>query len=317
MFIKIGHFIKVVCASCLMLALLSACAAGVRNDVSQADNSTEATVSGEETDDRTTGTSADAETTQDNSTEATASEKETDDSTTGTSADAEVTQDSSTEDTVSEKETEKTADGDLNARKIFASTLRNLLYSNILPDGEQAELSADAYSKFAVADVDADGKEELVLLYNPGVTASELGYIIGYDTQAKDIRIELTEFPAFTFLENGNLKALSSHNQSMGEMWPYALYQYLPESDSYKLSGYVHSEDKNIFELNEVAERYPSEADKSGTGTVYYVGTDTWGTTPIDETDYLAWLKENQGNASELEIEYLSLSEENILSIEK
>ena len=213
-------------------------------------------------------------------------------------------------------ETVKPVERDMDARRIYAATLRNLLYSNILPDGKQAEMPAGTSSQFAVADVDADGKEELVLLYDSGVMANAVGYIIGYDTQAENIYLQLEEFPAFAFLKNGNLKALSSHNQTWGEMWPYSLYQYLPESDSYKLSGYVYSEDKNMFERNGAAKRYPSSVDVSGTGTVYYVGADDWGTTPIDEGDYLAWLEENQGNIAELEIEYLPFTEENILAIE-
>ena len=214
-------------------------------------------------------------------------------------------------------ETVKPVERDMDARRIYAATLRNLLYSNILPDGKQAEMPAGTSSQFAVADVDADGKEELVLLYDSGVMANAVGYIIGYDTETKNIYLQLEEFPAFAFLKNGNLKALSSHNQTWGEMWPYSLYQYLPESDSYKLSGYVHSEDKNVFELNGATERYPNNADVSGTGTVYYVGVDHWGTTPIDEVDYLAWLEANQGNTAELEIDYLPFTEENILEIEQ
>ena len=96
-------------------------------------------------------------------------------------------------------------------------------------------MSAGLSSQFAVADVDADGKEELVLLYDPGVTASAMGYIIGHDAEAKNIYIQRKEFHAFVFWQNGNLKALSSHNQTYGEMWPYALYRYLPECDAYEL----------------------------------------------------------------------------------
>lgn len=213
-------------------------------------------------------------------------------------------------------ETVKLVERDMDARKIYAATLQNLLYSNILPDGKQAEMPVGTSSQFAVADVDADGKEELVLLYDSGVIANAAGYIIGYDTETGDIYIQLEEFPFFSFLENGNLKALSSHNQTYGEMWPYILYQYLPESDSYKLAGYAHAEDKATFEANGVPERYPDAADISDTGTVYYVGSDAWGTNPIDEADYTIWLEENHGNTSELEIEYLLLTEENILTCE-
>ena len=212
-------------------------------------------------------------------------------------------------------EISKPVEQDMDARKIYAATLRNLLYSQILPDGEQTEMPVGISSQFAIADVDADGKEELVLLYDPGVTANSVGYIIGYDAETKNIYLQLEEFPAFTFLENSNLKALSSHNQTWGEMWPYTLYQYLTESDTYKLVGYVYAEDKAIFDANGVLERYPSKVDISNAGIIYYVGTDTWGTFPIDEADYLKWLKANHGDATELEIEYLPLTEESILTI--
>jgi len=86
-----------------------------------------------------------------------------------------------------------------------------------------------------MSDVDADGKEKLMLLYDPGVMASAMGYIIGHDAEAKNIYIQRKEFHAFVFWQNGNLKALSSHNQTYGEMWPYALYRYLPEWGAYEL----------------------------------------------------------------------------------
>ena len=81
------------------------------------------------------------------------------------------------------------------------------------------------------------------------------------------------------------------------------------------MAGYVHSEDQAIFDANGVPERYPTAADRSHTGTVYYVGINAWGTNPIDEADYLAWLEENHGNAQKLEIEYLPLTEENIFIV--
>lgn len=201
---------------------------------------------------------------------------------------------------------------DMEVRKIYAATLRNLLYSSILPDGNIAEFAAGAYSQFAVYDVDCDGREELVLFYDPGITAAARGYIIDYDKDTEKIYIQLEEFPAFTFLNNGNLKALSSHNQSYGDMWPYTLYQYISESDTYELIGYVHSEDKRILELNGLGGQYPDETDISGAGTVYYVGMDSWGTEPLDEKDYIEWLNTKRSNVEEVEIQFWAFTEENI-----
>ncbi len=202
------------------------------------------------------------------------------------------------------------------AGKLYAAILRNLLYSGLLPDGtalNTASWSAAADgNRFAVADVDGDGGKELVVLCEDSIVAGMSGYIIGYDREADTTYIQLEEFPVFEFLKNGNLKALDSHNQTDGDMWPYSLYRYLPESDSYEFAGHAHAEDRLY-----AGEDYHSEADVSGTGTVYYVGDDGWGTTPIDEADYLAWLAEKGGDSEALEIPYLPLTEENILTVER
>lgn len=78
----------------------------------------------------------------------------------------------------------------------------------------------------------------------------------------------------------------------------------------------MHSEDKWTLESNGKSDQYPDEADTSETRTVYYVGTDGWGTDPMDETDYMEWLNANEGNVEELEIPYLPFTEENIGKME-
>ncbi len=207
---------------------------------------------------------------------------------------------------------------DAETKKYFAQVLRNLLYDDVFPDGKKAEDEGHGVNlEFGVADVDGDKKEELVISYDPGVMAGMRGYIIGYDTEKKEINIQLEEFPLFTFLENGNLKALASHNQTYGEMWPYTLYQYRSQTDSYESVGFVYAEDKAIFEANNISERYPDFADVSKSGTVYYVSESTWGNTPIDETEYLKWLEEKHGNAAEFTIDLQPVTEENILKLEE
>ena len=41
---------------------------------------------------------------------------------------------------------------------------------------------------------------------------------MGYGSNTEETYIQLEEFPYFAFLRNGNLKALSSHNQTYGDM---------------------------------------------------------------------------------------------------
>lgn len=203
----------------------------------------------------------------------------------------------------------------------YADALENLIQNHIFPDGtEAAELSDDmSQNKFALYDVDNDGKEELLLMYTNTYMAGETGYVLGYDETTKKLQTELSEFPLLTFYDNGVAKAEWSHNQGLAgdNFWPYSLYQYAPDSDSYKLVGMVDAWDKNYRETDDQNHPFPSDVDKSGTGFVYYIMKDgQYDTThPVDASEYNQWLDSYIGGASEIQIPYLDLSEENIAQI--
>lgn len=128
-------------------------------------------------------------------------------------------------------------ESDGETRAAFAAVLRNLRENGILPDGraaEGAEHGAGETNRFAVADVDGDGKEELVLCYVEASMAGMSGYVVGYDEESGQIHIQLRDFPSMEFYGSGAVKAMLSHNQSLGELWPYILYTYMPQTDSYQ-----------------------------------------------------------------------------------
>ncbi|MEA4813539.1 MAG: hypothetical protein VB112_01345 [Oscillospiraceae bacterium] len=203
----------------------------------------------------------------------------------------------------------------------YSDALENLTKNNILPDGtDAAELSGDmAQNKFALYDVDNDGKEELILMYTNTYMAGEAGYVFAYDSETKKLKTELSEFPMLTFYDNGIIKAGWSHNQGLAgdNFWPYSLYQYVPETDSYELVGMVDAWDKSFSGTDYQNNSFPSDIDKSGTGFVYYIMEDgKYDTThPVDASEYNAWVSTYIGNASEIEIQYMDLTEENILQI--
>lgn len=202
-------------------------------------------------------------------------------------------------------------------RAAFAAVLRDLRENGTLPDGrvaEGAEQGADSTNSFAVADVDGDGKEELVLYYVDTIMAGMSGYVVGYDEENGRTHIQLRDFPSMEFYGSGAVKALLSHNHSLGALWPYILYTYLPETDSYQEGDMVTSWDE-IRGTGEHGEPFPEEADRSGTGTVYYV--DGWYEgEPMDRADYLAWEREALENSDRLLLDFLPLTEENIASLE-
>ena len=200
----------------------------------------------------------------------------------------------------------------------YADALENLLQNQILPDGTDAEGDM-AQGKFALCDVDNDGKKELLFMNTNTYMAAQAEYVFAYDPEAKKLQTEFSEFPALTFYDNGIIKAEWSHNQGLAgdNFWPYSLYQYVPETDSYGLVGMVDAWDKNCAETDDQNNPFPSEIDKSGTGIVYYIMKDgQYDTThPVDASDYNAWINSYIGNALEIQIQYMDMTEENISQI--
>jgi len=198
----------------------------------------------------------------------------------------------------------------------FSQALENLLTNSILPDGMQSEAQDSATpSRFAVYDVDADGKDELILINNTVTEAGTSGYVFSYEEETGILQTELLEYPALIFYDNGIVMAKWSHNQGLaGDFWPYNLYQYDATIDCYRPCGSVDAWDVKLGETNEQGESFPAEIDKSGTGRVYYivVNRDAENPDAVDEADYTAWINGLIGSAHELQIEYLDLTAENI-----
>ena len=203
----------------------------------------------------------------------------------------------------------------LTPRQAYAQSLELLVEHNILPNGQETGpvVTGDKMdSTFAVADVDGDGREELVLNYVDTFMAGHMGLICEYIPDTGMMRVELTEYPAFTFYDNGCVRAESSHNhtQSM-EVWPHGFYRHDAKTDLYEWVGGVSAWSKKDF-----PEDYPEKADISGTGTVYYVSRGTaYGDDPVDVTVYQQWQEEILGDARQIPLTFLPLDEQNIRQI--
>lgn len=207
---------------------------------------------------------------------------------------------------------------DRQTRAAFVSVLRDLRENGVFPDGraaEGAEHGAGESNSFAVADVDGDGKEELILYYTSTIMAGMSGYVVGYDEDSGQVHVQLRDFPSMEFYGSGAVEAMLSHNQSLGELWPYILYTYLPQTDTYQEENMVTAWDKSRCPTGEHGEPFPDEIDRSGSGTVYYVGGWYEGE-PMDREDYLAWEREALEGSDRLMLDFLPLTEENIASLE-
>ena len=202
-------------------------------------------------------------------------------------------------------------------RSAYVETLEDLFYRSILPDGGEAIFEDMSENTFALADVDGDGREELVLLTQPNIYAGYQGYILDYDQNAGSVYIQFESTPGFTFYRNGALRVDDHHAQGSwtSTFWPHSLYTYQPDTDSYELAGHVDAWEKEISDINpDNLPPFPTEKDVSGAGILYYIEGASRGD-EVDQSVYLEWLEPILGDAQPLELEYLPLTEENISRI--
>lgn len=116
-------------------------------------------------------------------------------------------------------ETETTVQEDRASRiKAYQAALENIYQNHILPDGSELrdDISGEmSGNKFAVYDVDHDGREELVFCYTATSMASMTAKIYDYDEASGELYEELSQFPMLTFYDNATIGAGISHNQAM------------------------------------------------------------------------------------------------------
>lgn len=131
-------------------------------------------------------------------------------------------------------------------RHYYGGILSQIIAAWQFPDGEMDTSALEiGYGEmrdnhFAVTDIDGDGREELIVSYLNASMAGMKEMIYDYDPVLGELKRELTEFPALTYYDNGIIKAEASHNHTCGiDFWPFGLYRYAPESDTYVRIGYV------------------------------------------------------------------------------
>ena len=198
----------------------------------------------------------------------------------------------------------------------YFAVLNTLFYEHMFPDGTPYDPFMDGTGdQFALVDLHGDGTEELILLATNSYTAGQAGYVLSWDEKTSTARIELCEYPSFTFYDNGYMQAWASHNQGLaGEMlWPYTLYRYDTETRTYQPVAMVDAWD------NMLGDRYydmffPANVDRSQTGAVFYVmepGSYDL-SSPMDAADFYAWVQTWQNGATEIKPDYRLMTAENI-----
>ncbi len=209
------------------------------------------------------------------------------------------------------------------ARAAYIKVLEELYHNHRFPNGENLGIQPDdadvSLNRFALYDIDSDGSKELIIGYTTTYTAGQTVKIYDFDSEAGTVREELSEYPGLTFYDNGVISVMASHNHGRaamrGDFWPYTLYRYDNESDTYVEVAIVDAWEKEQYVYNET---FPDATDADGDGVVYYVMTDgeVIYNTPVDGEAYEQWLGSYIGGAGRITVPYMNLTEENIYGIE-
>ena len=134
-------------------------------------------------------------------------------------------------------------------KEAYKAALENLYVNHVFPDGTTCNYF-DAQdlekSQFTILDIDGDGEEELIIRYVSGPMGGMREVIYGF-SGGDFLMEEFLEFPPLVYYDNGFIRADASHNQGDDtDGWPYVMYKYMGESDSYKEVGSGVSGDGSI-----------------------------------------------------------------------
>lgn len=201
-------------------------------------------------------------------------------------------------------------------RHVYGGILSMLAAAYELPDMEleTQSLYDGTYSmsdnRFAVADVDGDSREELIISYTTSGMAGMFVIVYDYNPDTLKLTRELLDFTDMVFYDNGIVKVSASHNHSLSmDFWPYILYQYNPQTDQYDYLAGVSAWDKTYGK-----DMFPEDVDLDGDGIIYEIQTDpnqAEETTKYDESDFTAWISQYMDSAQEIQIDYQPVSAAN------
>lgn len=194
----------------------------------------------------------------------------------------------------------------------YIDALEKIAYEHISPDNEQ--WSATGETKFAVYDIDLDGRDELLIYHDDGYVAGRGFYIYDYNEKKNMLYQELAVFPTLEFYENGMVEVLASHNHGMapmgvqGDFWPYSLYRYNPKQDIYEYVLNVDAWEKE-YKKAWTGESFQEKADIDGDGVLYYIMTDGEYNydEPTDGAEYKKWRSSMLGEVLKMQIQFVEL----------
>ncbi len=177
----------------------------------------------------------------------------------------------------------------------YLEIIRNVCNKNIWADGSAvvSDPSVDlSENEYGVLDIDGDGRKELVISIKNTSNAEMILMIYDYNPETDKVTEQKSAYPRIDVYDNGTFVQRASHNHTYSlDVWPYTLYKYNAETDSYDAVASVAGWERQYY-----SDGFPDSSDADGDGMVYevttYKGGDmsaTDGTIYMDAARYNEW----------------------------
>lgn len=217
-------------------------------------------------------------------------------------------------------------------RRAFREALSKLVNDNQLPDGtaalpyENVTTEDMEENDFAIADVDADGYDELLIRVTNTDAASSRELVYSYDEEEDTLLLEFDGVPGgVVYYDNGTLRSEARYdNNTPSRLWPYQLAAYNMETGAYESKGSVTAWDQDVMRAEQgrtvdaLSESFPTETDADGNGRIYFLQdrSEDAGNTDVDAVDddvVDSWYESVVGSGSSaVYIDWYPVSEDNM-----
>lgn len=203
------------------------------------------------------------------------------------------------------------------ADEAYKAAVEKLVNEKVFPNGEDTGFGDDSSfgdmgeNRYAIADVDSDGKDELIISFTTAPMAGQVEQVYGYNDADGTLKLKLNEFPQVTYYTNGIAEVGWSHNQGWAgdRLWPYSLFFYNADKDEYELRYSIDAWDKTLADKDADGNPYPADIDKENAGYVVIL-TEGTETRYISASEYETWRKEIMGDAKKIDVKYQSVTGE-------
>lgn len=184
------------------------------------------------------------------------------------------------------EDNEKFVEIDKKRYEAYLDALEDIIEDNEWPEGGQVMEGSFRIedNRFAICDIDMDGKDELIVDISSASMAGMIMQIYDYDAKEDELVSQGVFFPAVDFYDNGVVCEYASHNQGPTDFWPYAFSWFNSKENTYVAEGSVYAEDKEYM-----GDSFPADKDADGDGRIYYISEGDSKEKASTEAEYKEW----------------------------